>query len=105
MLLLLYLKSGDNHTIQVVIVVRNTTQRSVIVITDHRLLDHEFCWDNVEILYEEPVLRKRLISEMIFIKLQINSLNQQSDTENIDHICIYVYTCNRENSEIINHTP
>ena len=47
---------------------RNTAQSSVI--TDHRLLNHEFDWDNVEILDEERILKKRLMSEMIFINRQ-----------------------------------
>ena len=61
---------------------RNSTQKSVI--TDHRLNDHEFDWDNIEILDEEPILKKRLLSEMIFIKRQKNSLNLQTDTECLD---------------------
>jgi len=48
---------------------RNTTSRSVI--TDHRLdLNHDFNWNDVEILDNEPYLNKRLISEMLFIKWQ-----------------------------------
>jgi len=41
---------------------RNTSQHSVI--TDYRLLDYEFDWKNVEILDEEPILQKRLMSEI-----------------------------------------
>jgi len=63
---------------------RNTTQYSVI--TDHRLLNHEFDWNCVEILDEEPILGKRLVSEMIHIKLQKNSINLENDTERLDHI-------------------
>ncbi|KYN31257.1 hypothetical protein ALC56_14440, partial [Trachymyrmex septentrionalis] len=52
------------------------------VITEHRLLhDHDFQWDNVQILDEEPSYRKHLISEMLHIKKQKNSLNLQTDTE------------------------
>jgi len=62
---------------------RNTTTQSVI--TEHRInLSHEFNWDNVEILDKEQFLSKRLISEMIYIKRQKNSLNLQSDTECLD---------------------
>ena len=61
---------------------RNTTQNSVI--TDHRLTNHEFEWDEVEVLDNEPVLGKRLISEMIFIQRQTNSLNKQQDTEGLN---------------------
>ena len=63
---------------------RNTPQPSVI--THHRLLDHEFDWDGVEILDEEMKLGKRLTSEMLYIKRQKNSLNRQTDTECLQHI-------------------
>jgi len=62
---------------------RNTSTQSVI--TEHRTnFSHEFDWDNVEILDRERFLSKRLISEMIHIKRQKNSLNLQSDTECLD---------------------
>jgi len=61
---------------------RNSVQNSVI--TDHRLQNHGFKWDEVEVLDNEPVLGKRLMSEMIFIKRQINGLNKQQDTENLN---------------------
>ncbi|EFN70288.1 hypothetical protein EAG_06641, partial [Camponotus floridanus] len=35
-------------------------------VTKHKLLNHKFDWNKVEIVDEEPVLRKRL-SEMIYI--------------------------------------
>jgi len=48
---------------------RNTSTHSVI--TDHRIIsEHDFDWDNVEILNAERNLNKRLISEMINIKSQ-----------------------------------
>jgi len=54
-------------------------QRSVI--TKHRREQaHDFDWDNVKILDQKKILNKRLISEMIFIRKQKNSLNIQSDT-------------------------
>jgi len=54
------------------------------VITEHRLLhDHDFQWNNVQILDEEPSYRKRLISEMLHIKKQKNNLNLQTDTEGL----------------------
>ena len=56
----------------------NTSVRSVI--TEHRLhYDHDFQWDNVKILDKEPCFRKRLISEMLNIKKQKNSLNLQTE--------------------------
>ncbi|KYM96621.1 hypothetical protein ALC62_12713, partial [Cyphomyrmex costatus] len=61
----------------------NTQQKSVI--TEHRLnFSHEFDWDNVEILDEEINLNKRLISEMLHIHRQKNSLNVQTDTDLLD---------------------
>jgi len=68
---------------------RSTTTHSVI--TDHRLNDnHEFDWDNVEILDNERYLSKRLISEMLHITRQKNSLNLQSDTEFLHHAWVSV---------------
>ena len=59
-----------------------TSTRSVI--TEHRLLhNHDFQWDDVQILDEEPSYRKRLISEMLHIKKQKNSLNLQTDTKSL----------------------
>ncbi|XP_018337091.1 PREDICTED: uncharacterized protein LOC108745430 [Trachymyrmex septentrionalis] len=50
------------------------------VITEHRLRhNHDFQWDNVLILDEEPSYRKRLISELLHIKRQKNSLNLQTE--------------------------
>lgn len=58
----------------------NSTNRSVI--TDHRLeYNHDFDWDGVKVLDKEPMVAKRLTSEMLFIKRQNNSLNLQTDTE------------------------
>jgi len=59
---------------------RNSSQTSVI--TDHRLeFDHDFDWDNVEVLDEEINYNKRLISEMIHIKKQKHGLNLKKDTD------------------------
>jgi len=64
---------------------RVSTQLSVI--TDHRLhMNHDFDWDNVEILNGEINYKKRFVSEMIFIKKQIRGLNLQSDTDLLDPI-------------------
>jgi len=41
-------------------------------------LNHDFDWNNIQILNEEPCYYKRLISEMINIKKQSNSLNLQT---------------------------
>ena len=55
------------------------------VITEHRInYNHSFDWDNPEILDYEQNYYKRLISEMIHIKAQKNSINLNSDTEYLD---------------------
>jgi len=52
------------------------------VISNHRLtMGHEFDWNNVLILDKERFYKKRLISEMVFIKKQKVTINKQSDTE------------------------
>jgi hypothetical protein len=68
---------------------RNTDNQSVI--TEHRIsLNHEFDWENVQILDNERFLWKRLISEMLNIRLQKNSLNLQSDTECLHHAYVSI---------------
>ncbi|KYM94598.1 hypothetical protein ALC62_14771 [Cyphomyrmex costatus] len=70
---------------------RNTTTRSVII--EHRLQHgHDFRW-NEEIL-DESNYRKRIVSEMINIKKQKNSLNLQTDTENLHET--YIPLINKE---------
>lgn len=60
----------------------NKRSGSPSVVSSHRInLDHDFDWNNVEILDRESSYSKRLISEMIHIKKQPNGLNKQQDTE------------------------
>ena len=67
----------------------NTPARSVI--TEHRRqLDHEFKWDEVVILDEEPCYRRRLVSEMLNIKKQKNGLNLQTDTDGLHKAYILI---------------
>jgi len=54
------------------------------VISSHRLSDHEFDWDNILILDEEPSYRRRLFSEMMHIACQKNGINVQTDTDLLD---------------------
>ncbi|XP_011860757.1 PREDICTED: uncharacterized protein LOC105557945 [Vollenhovia emeryi] len=55
------------------------------VITKHMLeFNHNFDWDNTQILDIEPYSNKRLISEMIHIKEQNNGINSHNDTELLD---------------------
>ncbi|KAM0728324.1 hypothetical protein ACS0PU_005106 [Formica fusca] len=68
---------------------RNASNHSVI--TDHRIdFDHNFDWEGVRILDTEPQLRRRLISEILYIKRQKNGLNLQMDTENLPDVYLGV---------------
>ncbi|EZA55210.1 hypothetical protein X777_05214, partial [Ooceraea biroi] len=54
------------------------------VTSTHRFeFGHDFDWEDVKVVNTEISYRKRLISEMINIKKQVNSLNLQSDTESL----------------------
>lgn len=73
----------------------NTSNSSVI--TDYRLeFNHDFQWNNIEILDNEPIRNKRLISEMLFIKNQKSSLNLQTDTECLHHTYVNVIKNSRK---------
>jgi len=55
------------------------------VVTKHMLdSGHSFDWTNVKIMDHETNYCKRLISEMIHIKTQVNSLNSMDDIECLD---------------------
>jgi len=56
------------------------SKHSVIAEHIHKF-NHEFDWDNTQILDFETNYNKRLISEMIYIKEQKKSINLQTDTE------------------------
>ena len=61
------------------------------VITNHRLQnDHDFDWQNVEILDVDNYYNKRLISEMMHINRQTNELNLQHDTIALNHAYIEI---------------
>ena len=64
-----------------------------LVITTHRLeFSHEFDWKNINILDNKKFAHKRLTSEMIFIKKQINDLNIKNDMESLDVIYSNLFT-------------
>jgi len=51
-------------------------------ISEHRLQsEHDFDWSNIKILDNERYIGKRLVSEMLHIKIQKNDLNSKLDTE------------------------
>ncbi|EFN67155.1 hypothetical protein EAG_12459, partial [Camponotus floridanus] len=62
----------------------NRPSEIVSVVSDHKLAGHEFNWDDVRILDEDPSFLRRIISEMIHITRHNNSLNIQNDTDNLD---------------------
>jgi len=51
------------------------------VVFSHRVKNHEFDWESINILDSEPSWYKRIVSEMIHIKMQSHGINKQSDTE------------------------
>lgn len=54
------------------------------ILTEHRLQhEHDFDWNNIQILDEKPCYNKRLISEMLNIKKQKNNYNLQTNTEGL----------------------
>ncbi|KYQ56930.1 hypothetical protein ALC60_04134 [Trachymyrmex zeteki] len=57
---------------------------ALTVISQHQINnEHKINWDNIQIFDIEPYFQKRLTSEMIYIKKQINGINKQSDTEKL----------------------
>lgn len=56
----------------------------LICISSHRLIGHEFNWDGVLILDEEPSCKRRLFSEMLHIASQKKDLNVKTDTSLLD---------------------
>jgi len=70
------------------------------VVTKHMLdSGHSFDWTNVKIMDHETNYFKRLISEMIHIKTQINSLNSIDDIECLDSSYFNLLT------KMFNNTP
>jgi len=67
--------------------IKKTSNHSVI--TEHRLeFHHDFDWANPKILDIEKHYNKRLLSEMINIKAQKNTINLQTDIEYLQHAYI-----------------
>ena len=57
------------------------------VVSNHRVAcNHDFNWSSVSILHSEDNLKKREISEMIYIKKHKDSINLQKDTDNLNPI-------------------
>ncbi|KYN28480.1 hypothetical protein ALC57_02092 [Trachymyrmex cornetzi] len=54
-----------------------------IFLNNGYLTNYDFKWNNVRILDIEPSYRKRLISEMVYIKKQTHGINRQNDTESL----------------------
>ena len=65
----------------------NISHRSqqISVVSEHRLeKNHDFRWNDVKILDNEPNWKKRLISEMIHIKTNTFNINKRQDTEGLN---------------------
>jgi len=55
------------------------------VVSRHRSdLGHDFSWNDTKILDTEQSYHKRLISEMLHIKMQKNGINSMRDTDLLD---------------------
>jgi len=54
--------------------------------------DHTFDWKNIKILDTESNYNKRLISEMLHIKEQVNGIYSQKDTDFLDECLILLRT-------------
>ena len=68
-------------------ILSNSSSKSVI--TDDRVqCEHNFDWNNVKVLDTERFYDKRLLSEMVHIKKQTNTLNLQNDTVALNHAYI-----------------
>ncbi|EZA51191.1 hypothetical protein X777_10261 [Ooceraea biroi] len=58
------------------------------VVSKHRTNEnHDFDWNNVQILHQDKHFKKREIAEMCFIKSHDSTINLQRDTEKLP--CIY----------------
>jgi len=65
----------------------NKKSGNYLIITEHRIkYKHDFEWENPIILDKEKQYYRRLVSEMIHIKLQNNPLNLQNDSEALEHV-------------------
>ncbi|KYN50277.1 hypothetical protein ALC62_09186 [Cyphomyrmex costatus] len=75
------------------------------VVSKHQMgYNHTMDWDNVHILDNEPSYMKRSISEMIFIKKQLNDLNLQSDTEKFPENYITTLLNHSHHPTLVSHS-
>lgn len=74
-----YKTRGSKHRNQI-----NRNSNVLSVFTEHRLkTGHDFSWNDVKVLDKENFFTKRLISEMLHIKLQDNPINIMADTDKL----------------------
>jgi len=67
--------------------IKNPSGNFFVVTDDHRLsFNHNFDWENLNILHKEKNRKKREIAEMFFIKKFNNIINLQKDTKNLNPI-------------------
>jgi len=69
-----------------------------LVIADHRLpFDHEFNWEDEQILDKEMNYYKRLRSEKYYISDHKKERNLQTDTEFLEHAYTSIFNNFQEN--------
>ena len=56
------------------------------VVSQHIGMGHNFDWDNIKILDIEPIHKKRLISEMLHITCNDNTINKKKDTYSLSRL-------------------
>lgn len=67
--------------------INNIRTPQLSVVLKHRSdYDHSFDWNNAEILDHESNFYKRLVPEMIYIKMQSHDLNLLNDLEMLDFL-------------------
>jgi len=72
----------------------NKNKGLLSVVSNQRLNnDHDMNWNQTEILDIGSSYNKRIVSEMIFIKKQINALNKQSDTDMLSDSYLPIINC------------
>jgi len=66
--------------------INKKTTTNFSVISEHKIeFNHDFDWNNPSILDREDKYYRKLISEMVYIKMHNNAINLQTDTELLQH--------------------
>ena len=68
---------------------RNSSPQAVINV--HRQLDHDFNWENLNILDFESNWNKKIISEMINIKTNAHAIHKKEDVRNLSNTYQFLF--------------